>query len=154
MEKEKETSEVLQELNNVTTLSSGVNMINSNDIDFTYTSFTDFFNKYLSEHQDLKLSTIVKDSGLSRQYAYAIINGERSGNRDRIIALCFAAGMNLDEINHALIYAKHPALYAKNKRDALIILAINSKQRGSQEYLTSTDLSIFLDEQDQPPLDI
>ena len=154
MQKEKDTAFVLNELNNATTLSSGLNMINNDTIEFKNLSFSDFFNNYISEHQELKLANIIKDSGLSRQYAYDIINGKRAGSRDRIIALCFAAGMDLNVTNHALKNAKHHELYAKDKRDAIIILAINSKRNGSHDYVTATDLSILLDEQNQEPLNI
>ena len=154
MKEEKSTDAVLKRLNSVTTLSEGLKTISANDDSFVDMSFSDYFNQYLANHQSLKLSTIIKDSGVSRQYAYDVVNGVKSASRDRIIALCFAAGMNLNETNHALIYAKHNALYARSKRDANIIVAINSKSIGSKTCLTATDLSILLDEQGQEPLDI
>lgn len=152
MKKEDDTAFVLEELNNATTLSGGLNAISCNEESFCDICFRDFFNQYLANHRNIKLANIIKDSGLSRQYAYQILNGTKKANRDRILALCFAAGMNLDEINHALIYAKHNPLYAKNKRDAIIIVAINSKCRGANDYATATDLSLLLDEQGQTAL--
>lgn len=154
MQKEKDTASVLQSLKNVTTLSGGLSAISENDCNFVEKSFSQFFNQYLADHQNLKLSTIIKDSGVSRQYAYDVINGVKSASRDRIIALCYAAGMDLEETNHALIFAKHNALYAKNRRDAVIIVAITSKTNGSNACLTATDLSMLLDEEEQEPLDI
>ncbi len=154
MQKEKDTASVLQSLKNVTTLSAGLNAISQNTGNFTEMSFSDYFNRYLADHQDLKLSAIIKDSGVSRQYAYDVINGIKSASRDRIIALCFAAGMDLDETNHALIYAHHNTLYAKNRRDAVMIVAITSKAGGSNACSSVTDLSILLDEQGHDPLNI
>jgi hypothetical protein len=62
--------------------------------------------------------------------------------------------MTLDETNHALIYAKHSALYSKDRRNSYIIYAISKKETGSRKYVTSTDLSLLLDEEGQAPLDI
>ncbi len=154
MQKEKDTASVLQSLKNVTTLSDGLNAISENYNSFVEMSFSQFFTQYLADHQDLKLANIIKDSGVTRQYAHDVIKGVKSASRDRIIALCFAAGMDLDETNHALIFAKHTALYARNPRDAVVIVAIRSKMSGSKACLTATDLSILLDEQEHEPLDI
>jgi len=154
MREEKDTSMVLEELNNATTLKKGISSIEENKDNFVKISFGDFFNRYLADHKDLKLADIIRDSGLSRQYAYSVADGTKNASRDRIIALCFAAGMNKDEMDHALIHAGHSALYPKDNRDAYIIVAIASKCRGDKEFRTADDLSLFLDEQGQDPLDI
>ncbi len=154
MREEKDTAMVLEELNNATSMRKGLHSIEENNDNFVKISFGEYFNRYQANHSELKLADIIRDSGLDRKYAYAVANDTRKANRDKIIALCFAAGMNLDEMNHALIYAGHNALYARDKRDALIILAINGKCRGDKDYVTATDLSILLDENGQEPLDI
>ena len=49
-------------------------------------------------------------------------------NRDLIIRLCIAGRFLVDEINRALkLYGMTP-LYAKDKRDACIIVAINNRK--------------------------
>lgn len=154
MDKKKNTEFVLNELNNAHSISKGLKTIENNQELFHDKSFSSYFNDYLANHQELKTAQIIKDSCLSRKYAYEIINGTKKASRDRIIALCFAAHMNLDEVNHALIYAGHNQLYAKNMRDAVIILVINQSYRGNSEYKTITELNILLDEQNQIPLDI
>ena len=154
MDKEKDTSHVLQELQNVTSLTESLKVINNNDGNFTDMTFSKYFNQYLASNQTLKLSNIVNDSGLTRTYGYAVVNGEKKGSRDRIIALCFAAGMTFDETNHALKYAGHNELYARGKRDAVIIAAINTRNNPSSNCKTVTDLSILLDEMGFEPLDI
>ena len=153
MQEEKDTACVLEEIKKAAT-SGGLKGIKANENNFKELSFSKFFNDYLASHQDLKLSSIINNSGITRQHAHAIINGDKNGNRDKIIALCFAAGMNLGETNHALIYAKHSALYSKDRRDSYIIYAITKKETGSREYITATDLSLLLDEEGQAPLDI
>lgn len=91
-------------------------------------TFNDYFNEYLGKHPTMKTSEIVKKSGLHRTYAYEIINGNKKGSRDRVIALCFAAEMTVDELNHALLYSGNNQLYPKNTRDAYIEFFFKSKK--------------------------
>ena len=49
-------------------------------------------------------------------------------NRDLIIRFCVAAHFQLNEINTALKLYDMKPLYAKNKRDACIIVAINNRK--------------------------
>lgn len=90
-----------------------------------YDSFAQYFNEYIGEH-NLVLSEIIDRSGISRNYAYNIVNGTRNPGRDKIIALCIGAGMNVSACNRALKIAKEGVLYPKDERDARIIIAINS----------------------------
>jgi len=154
MREEKNTAMVLEELNNATTLRKGLSTIEDNKNNFVKISFGEYFNRYLASHSELRLADIIRDSGLSRQYAYSVADGTKNASRDRIIALCFAAGMNRNEMDHALIHAGHSVLYPKDNRDAYIIVAIASKCRGDREIVTATDLSIFLAEKGQEPLNI
>ena len=47
--------------------------------------------------------------------------------RDKIIAIAIACNMNLTECQRALEIAQEGILYAKSRRDSLIIYAINKK---------------------------
>lgn len=112
-------------------------------------SFSVFFNEYLGNHQNVTTSEIVRRSGLSRTYAYEVINGTKKGSRDKIIALCLAAEMTEDELNHALMYSNNSVLYAKNSRDAYISYYFRNH--------ISTDainLCSFLEDNDAESLDI
>lgn len=87
-------------------------------------SLSDYLNEHIGKKR-LLVSDIVKRSGLSRDYAYAIINGNRKKpTKDRIIALCLAMHMSLVETQRALKLCGM-VLYAKNKRDAAFIICIN-----------------------------
>ena len=87
-------------------------------------SLSDYLNEYIGKN-GLLVSDIVKNSGLSRDYAYAILNGNRKNpTKDRIIALCLAIHMNLVETQRALKICGM-VLYSKNKRDAALIICIN-----------------------------
>ena len=87
-------------------------------------SLSDYLNEYIGK-KGLLVSDIVKRSGLSRDYAYAILNGNRKNpTKDRIIALCLAIHMNLLETQRALKICGM-VLYSKIKRDAALIICIN-----------------------------
>lgn len=89
--------------------------------------FYNFFNEYISTN-NLDIANIIKNSGLSKDYAYQIINGRKKNpSRDKIICLCIGAKMNLDMINRALKIAKYSPLYAKDVRDIEIIYSVNKK---------------------------
>ena len=91
-----------------------------------FRTFVEYFNAYAVE-KGLEYPGIMKRSGISRNYFYNIVNGDRNPGRDKIIALCIAAGMNYDETNRALKIAKEGVLYPKDERDARIIIAINNR---------------------------
>lgn len=94
----------------------------------SYDNVSDYLNDYLCCHQ-LVLADVVRKSGISRDYAYAIMNGhKKKPSRDYVLALCLAMEMNLEDTNHALIIADVSILYSKKSRDALIIICINQKQ--------------------------
>ncbi len=114
-------------------------------------TFKSFFDNYIGTH-DLVLSDVIKVSELDRNYAYQIIDEKKKGSRDKIIAICYAAGMNLDEINHALIYTNNGQLYAKNTRDAHIILKINKTK--PNPYRKVMDLNDYLESKNQERLGV
>ena len=89
-------------------------------------SLSNYLENYLAAHS-LDKSTVIKDSLLSRDYAYAIFNGNRANpTRDRVLALCLAMHMTLDDVQRTLKLANVGALYSKNPRDAVIIIAFNT----------------------------
>ena len=108
-------------------------------------SFARYFNEYIGEH-NLTVPEITERSGISGNYVYNIVNGVRNPGRDKIIALCIGAGMDVSECNRALKIAKEGVLYPKNERDARIIIAINN---GITRVM---DINIILDNEGLEPL--
>ena len=87
-------------------------------------SLSDYLNEYIAK-KNLLVADVVKNSRMSKDYAYALLNGNRKNpTKDRIIALCLAIGMSLLETQRALKICGM-VLYSKNKRDAAIIICIN-----------------------------
>ena len=52
-------------------------------------------------------------------------NGEFT-EEDKLIALCFGMMLDIDETDDLLKYAGYNPLYARNKRDSIIIFAISN----------------------------
>lgn len=89
-----------------------------------YKSFAEYFSNYMNVTGQ-EVSDVIAKSNVSKNYIYNIINGSRNPGRDKIIALCIGSGMNIREINRGLKIAEFGTLYAKDERDARIIIAVN-----------------------------
>lgn len=62
-------------------------------------SFPAFMDQMLKEHH-LKRSTVARRSGLSQDYLYKLLRGDkRTTERDYIIAICMAAGLNIAKLS-------------------------------------------------------
>ncbi len=99
-------------------------------------TFAEYFNQYLLKHPEYDIAKIIRESSVDRVYAYQIIDPsgkKKNPGRDRVIALCYAAHMTLDEVNHALLYSNNKTLYAKSKRDIPIIFAF--KETGTRSVI-------------------
>lgn len=88
--------------------------------------FCDFFTELLAQMKIAK-SEAVKNSQLSRTYAYQILDGRKNPSRDKALALCLGAGLDLKQTQRALTAAGVSPLYPKVKRDAILIYAVNQK---------------------------
>lgn len=103
-------------------------------------SIQKLFDIYIA-HYGVSKSEIVKRSGLSRSYAYEVLNGVKTNpSRNHLIALCLGAHMDINTTQYALKVGGVGELYAKVPRDAAIILHINQKK------WDIVDLNIFLEE--------
>ena len=99
-------------------------------------SLQDFFSVYIAKH-DLKISQIIKNSGISQSYAHEILNGTKPHpSRDYLLALCLGAHMDLKTTQHALRIAQ----LGEVPRDAAIMMHINN------EKWNLIDINIFLEE--------
>ncbi len=71
-----------------------------------------------------KKPDIVARSSLNRIYTYQILQGKRIPSRDKLIALCFGMELDLEETNKLLCFAGYSPLYARDKRDSIVIFSI------------------------------
>ncbi len=87
-----------------------------------------YYFKDVLDEKNIKLKDVYSFAGVTESYGSKIITMEKhSKNRDLIIRLCLAGHFNLVETNRALKLYGMSELYAKEPRDACMIVAINNR---------------------------
>ena len=87
-----------------------------------------YYMKDTIEEKNFKLADIYSFAGVTESYGGQILRMEKHAkNRDLILRLCIAGHFSWDETNRALKLYKMSELYAKDSRDACIIVAINNR---------------------------
>lgn len=78
--------------------------------------------KHVTKGQVLSKTTI------QRNYGYQIFDGSRVPNKDKVIQICLALGLDLHMTNNLLSLSNNGTLYPKVKRDALLIYCIENQK--------------------------
>lgn len=100
---------------------------NRNEAEFAEENLAEYI-EYIMTKKGLQKSKVVARSGLNRIYAYQIFSGKRFPSRDKLIAISFGLQLSLEETDELLKYAGFSTLYARNKRDAIIIFALTNNK--------------------------
>lgn len=77
--------------------------------------------------KNLSISKALEQSMINSSYGYQIFNGRRIPSRDKVLLLILGLNLSLKESNKLLELAEKNPLYVRNKRDAIIIFAINQE---------------------------
>lgn len=118
----KSTQELLKLLNEAPQVSDYIENEAENMVQ--QTSLCTYLNALLEEKQVNK-SEMIKLSGLDRTYTYQILSGaKKNPDRDKVLAICFALKLSFEETQNLLKTAKYPILYARIKKDSIIIFAL------------------------------
>ena len=87
-----------------------------------------YYFKDVMEKKNIMLKDVYSFAGVTESYGSKIISMEKhTKNRDLIIKLCLAGHFTWEETNRALKLYGFSELYAKDSRDACIIVAINNR---------------------------
>lgn len=92
---------------------------------------------------------IISKSGIERSYFYHILSGRKTPGRNIILRICLCMSATLNETNQLLRLANQGVLYAKVRRDAAIIFAIEKKftMQQTNEFLKSEqELPLYKEE--------
>ena len=90
-------------------------------------AFYFYFTDVLKDKR-IKLKDVYSFAGVSESYGGQVVRTEKpTRNRDLIIRLCLAGHFSLLEMNRALKLYGMTELYAKDPRDACIIVAVNNR---------------------------
>ena len=91
--------------------------------DFTKESAADYLNLLFSRKNVTK-AALAKKACMSEVYLHQVFAGKRNPSRNRIICICFGLGASLEETQDFLKHCGHAQLYAKIKRDAIVIYGL------------------------------
>lgn len=79
------------------------------------------------DQMNLKKSDVIQKAEISEVYGYQLFSGVKTNpSRDKILCICIAMGLTLEEIQNLLKLTGFAPLYPKSKRDSIIIFGINS----------------------------
>lgn len=97
------------------------------------------------EKRNLAKADVIRKSGIERHYAYQILSGKKTPSRDKLLMFCIGLEMTAKETQHFLLECSAPLLYAKNKRDNVILFALENKLTVIElnELLYELNLDIF-----------
>jgi len=77
------------------------------------------------ENRNVTKAKVIKQSGINKRFFYDILSAKKMPNRRYIIRIFLALGLDLPDVQWYLKACDYSQLYAKNKRDAIIIYCIN-----------------------------
>lgn len=117
--------------------------LSTNQEEFLDITLHEYLKKLLSRTH-LKVSQVV-ERACKGEYVYQVFRGIKNPGRDVIICIALAMGLNLEETGQLLRIAHLSHLDARNRRDSIIIFAINRK-------LTVPDTNDILYEFNEPCL--
>ena len=117
----KNTDELQKELTSAPDLSR---FLSENEENFIDEPFCELL-KVLFEKSGLSKSALAKRAGTSDVYLYQVFSGGRAPSRDRTLCLCFGLSATLEETQELLKHSGFAQLYAKNRRDAIIMYGLS-----------------------------
>ena len=89
--------------------------------------FVPFMDRMIAEHGISRKNVAVR-SGLSQDYVYKLLRGDKhTDERDYILAMCFAIGMDLAQTQRALSSYGMPLLSEGDPRARVILLALRNR---------------------------
>ena len=90
---------------------------------FDAKSFPELLSEFMKKH-NVNVPQLSEMIILSRSFVYQICEGIRAPGRDVVLRIAVALKLNLDDSQRLLRSAQRGALYAKVRRDAVIIFAL------------------------------
>lgn len=101
--------------------------LQENSSDITDPTLQEYLHQLLSL-TGLKRQDVIKNAYLDSNYINQLFNGIKTKpGRNQILSLAFGFGLNFKDTDRLLKIAGTGALYPKNKRDAVIIYALENR---------------------------
>lgn len=119
----KDTRQLQNELTSSPDLSV---FLSENQHHFSKEEFSELLNTMFIK-SGLTKAALAKRAGTSEVYLYQLFSGGRSPSRDRALCLCFGLSASLEDTQDLLKHSGLPQLYAKDRRDAIIIYGLSNR---------------------------
>lgn len=124
MDIKKTTDELLKILQNKENIQAYINENSDEMLDVNLSEYL----KQLLEKYKITKNEAIKNSRLDQIYGYQIFSGVKSNpSRDKLIQLIFGIGLELKDAQRLLRIGRAGELYSRNRRDSIIIFALNKK---------------------------
>ncbi|MCL1987426.1 MAG: XRE family transcriptional regulator [Firmicutes bacterium] len=105
-----------------------VEILKENETEINSPTLKDYLSELL-KHKNLQRKTVIRKAQLDINYANQLFNGRRTNpGRNQVLALAFAFSLNKEETDRLLRIAGKGALHPKNRRDAVIIHALENEK--------------------------
>ena len=114
------TAELLEALRDAKTIQAFAEQHSS---DYTDMNVDQYLSRLLAAKK-LKKAEVINTSSLNKIYGYQIFSGIKNPSRDKLLAIAVAMKLSLEECQQLLRLARVNELYAKNKRDSIIIFGL------------------------------
>ncbi len=89
--------------------------------------FPEFMDEKIREKKILR-KELIRQADFPEKYGYKLLSGEsHTTERDYILRFCYVLGLSLKDTQRALKLYGMRALYAKDERDIVLIVAVNRK---------------------------
>ena len=105
-------------------------------------SLPDYLQELLDTH-NLVRAQVIREAQLNETFGYQIFMGQRNPSRDKVLQLAFAMHLTLQEANRLCQAAGVNSLYAKDRRDAILIFCLD---RGMSLQKVNEELYRFREE--------
>ncbi len=120
----KTTDELAHEISRADNI---LDYLEKNQTEMQLNTLPECLNDWLQKKK-LSRADVVKKSNLNKAYVYQIFSGKKYPSRDKVIALAFGLGLNVDEAQTLLKQAGYRELYPRDPRDALLLFSIGKRQ--------------------------
>ena len=121
----KDTDNLLNQLKNSQDLESLSSYLSTIETEYP-DSISEYLKSILKERH-LSMADAIKKSRIERTYCYQIFNGRKKPGRDKLLAIALALNLSFEETQRLLEIANEGVLYARSKRDSILIYSLNHK---------------------------
>lgn len=97
--------------------------LSENEEEFSSIEVSDMLADLFSKTKISK-STLAKEAGISEVYLHQIFSRKRTPSRNRLLSICLALNVTLNDAQELLQKSGYASLYPRNKRDSIIMYAL------------------------------